>query len=141
MPRTYQSRTIPAPLESVWSRLRDFHDMSWAPNVVEQLDVIGDTGGDRPGARRALNRVFHETLLEIDDDEHRLVYSIDEGPSPVSSSEVSDYRGIVRASPDPEGNGTLVEWSSSWKAESDEAEAFCGGIYSALLEELARAFR
>lgn len=141
MPQTHQTRIVPAPPETVWARLRDFHDMSWAPNVVEQLDVVGDAAGDMPGAKRVLNGAFHETLLKIDDAEHCFIYSIDEGPSPVSSAEVSDYLGIVLLSAASDGHGTLVVWSSSWKAETDEAKEFCGRIYSALLDELANAFR
>jgi len=140
MPSTYQSRVVTAPVDEVWARLRNFHDMSWAPNVVTRCEAVGDKGPDQIGAQRVLNEAFRETLLELDDPQRTLRYSIDEGPSPVSSEEVSNYRGLVRALPSPDGRGTLVEWSSSWEADGDEAVSFCGGIYNALLDELEREF-
>jgi len=141
MPSTCQSRVVNAPVEEVWSRLRNFHDLSWAPTVVTRCEAVGDKGPDELGAKRVLNDAFHETLVELDDAGHTLRYSIDEGPSPVSSTEVSNYRGLVRASPSPDGRGTLVEWSSAWEADNDAAVSFCSGIYNALLDELEQAFR
>lgn len=35
MGRTYQSILIQAPVDRVWQAVRDFHDLSWAPDVVE----------------------------------------------------------------------------------------------------------
>lgn len=140
MPSTYQARVIDAPIDEVWSRVRNFHDLSWAPNVVTRAEAVGDRGPDEVGARRVLNDAFHETLIELDEAAHTLKYSIDEGPSPVSSKEVSNYQGIVQLSPAPEGQGTLVEWSSSWDADTEDAVSFCSGIYSALLDELKNEF-
>ena len=42
-------------------------------------------------------------------------------------------------SPSTDG-GTLVEWSSSWEAKTENAVEFCHGIYVALLNELADTF-
>lgn len=140
MPSTYQSRIIDAPIDEIWSRIRNFHDLSWAPSVVTRVEAVGDRRFDEVGARRVLNDAFHETLIELDEAAYRLEYSIDEGPSPVSSKEVSKYRGVVQLSPAPNGQGTLVEWSSSWDADSEEAVPFCSGIYGALLDELKNEF-
>jgi len=123
MPTTDQSIIVDAPVADVWSRFINFHDLSW------------------PGARRILNNVFHETLIEINSDKHFLRYSIDDGPSPVSKAEVDDYVGVVSLKPSAEGNGTLVGWTSSWESKSDDAVEFCHGIYVALLGELANSFK
>ena len=88
MPTTNQSTVIDAPIADVWSRFSDFHDLSWAPNVMTQVDKVGSVDGGSPGAKRTLNNAFHETLLEINSDEYVLKYSIDDGPSPVSKEEV-----------------------------------------------------
>jgi hypothetical protein len=139
MAQTYQSIVINAPVEDVWSHVRNFHDMSWAPNVIEKVDAVGDRKGDEAGAKRILNDAFHETLIELDDVNHTVTYSIDDGPSPVSSDDVSDYRGKVVVRPITESNeGTFVEWSSTWKGKGAEAEDFCTGIYTALLGELKK---
>lgn len=69
-----------------------------------------------------------------------LEYSIDDGPSPVSKEEVSNYRGLIKLSPAQDSDGTLVVWTSSWESRSEDAVDFCHGIYIALLNELAKSF-
>lgn len=140
MPTTNQSIVVDAPIEDVWSRFINFHNLSWAPNVISNVEKVGDVDGGIPGAKRILNNVFHETLIEINSDEYFLTYSIDDGPSPVSKAEVDNYVGVVTLGPSAEGDGTLVEWTSSWESRADDAVAFCHGIYVALLEELANSF-
>ena len=140
MPTTNQSIVVDAPIEDVWSRFIDFHNLSWAPNVISNVEKVGDVDGGIPGAKRILNNAFHETLIEINSDEYFLRYSIDDGPSPVSKAEVDNYVGVVTLGPSAEGDGTLVEWTSSWESRADDAVAFCHGIYVALLEELANSF-
>jgi hypothetical protein len=140
MPTTDQSIVVDAPIEDVWSRFINFHDLSWAPNVISNVEKVGDVDGGMPGAKRILNNAFHETLIEINSDEYFLKYSIDDGPSPVSKAEVDNYVGIVTLGPSAKGDGTLVAWSSSWESSADDAVAFCHGIYVALLEELANSF-
>ena len=134
MGQTHQSTTIAVPPEEVWDAIRNFHDMSWSPNVITSLEVVGDVGGDREGASRILNGAFHETLIEVNDAERLVRYSIDDGPSPVSKEEVSNYVGELRLS--PEGDGTFVEWSSSWERNDEAAYEFCHGIYVALLADM-----
>jgi uncharacterized protein YndB with AHSA1/START domain len=139
MGKTYQSIVVKAPTEKVWETLRDFHDLTWAPDVVSNVDVVGDKKGDQPGAKRVLNGVFHETLQALDDDNHELSYSIDEGPSPVSPDEISSYEGHVRVRSVTEGDGgTFVEWYSSWTGNDEAAAEFCHGLYAGLLEQLKK---
>ncbi len=101
---------------------------------------MGSIDGGSSGAKRVLNNAFHETLIEINSDGYVLKYSIDDGPSPVSKEEVDDYVGVVRLSPAEGSSGTLVEWSSSWDSNVNDAVEFCHGIYVALLGELAKSF-
>ena len=141
MPSTNQSIDIDASISDVWSRFNDFHDLSWAPHVITSVEKVGSINGGEVGAQRVLNNAFHETLVEIDQDKHMLRYSIDDGPSPVSKGEVSNYYGVVKLSPTTEDATTHVEWSSSWDSDADAAVAFCHGIYVALLNELAESFK
>lgn len=134
MGQTSQSTTIAVPPEEVWDAIRNFHDMSWAPNVITSLEVVGDMAGDQEGAGRILNGAFHETLIEVDDSERIVRYSIDDGPSPVSKTDVSNYVGHIQVS--PEGDGTLVEWSSQWDRNDEAAHEFCHGIYVAFLADM-----
>lgn len=94
MPSTEQSIEVDAPIAEVWRRVCNFHDMSWAPNVITSVDKVGDIDGNRIGAMRVLNKAFHETLVEINTDDYFFRYSIDDGPSPVSEEEVSNYFGV-----------------------------------------------
>lgn len=135
MGATYQSIVIDLPPDRVWTAIRDFHDMSWTPNVVTSLERVGDTPGDRPGARRVLNGVFHETLRELDDSGQEMTYSIDEAPSPISSEEISDYVGRVTVNASP-GGGSLVEWTSDWRNNDEAGYEFCHPIYLALLDDM-----
>ena len=137
MGQTYQSIVISAPVEKVWDKISNFHDLSWAAGVAEKVVVVGDKAGDQIGAKRVLNDAFHETLLEVSSIGRTIKYSIDDGPSPVSKDEVSDYVGAIRMSPITEGDGgTFVEWSSSWQGNEDACGEFCHGIYVALLAAL-----
>jgi len=139
MPFTNQSRVVSAPIDEVWARFSDFHDLSWASSVISKVEKVGDIGGGEVGAKRFVNDAFRETLLEIDNDKKTLKYSVDDGPSPLSKDEVSNYQGVVRLSSDAESGGTLVEWSSSWESDSEEAVEFCHDIYVALLDALAKS--
>lgn len=141
MPSTNQSKDIDAPISEVWSRFNNFHDLSWASNVITNVEKVGNIDGGKVGAKRILNDAFHETLVEIDNDKYMLKYSIDDGPSPVSKEEVSNYYGIVKLSSATGGNGTHVEWSSSWESNVEDAVEFCHGIYVAVLNELAESFK
>jgi len=140
MPATYQSTIVQAPAETVWQSLRDFHDMSWAAGVVEKCEAVGNRAGDQVGARRVLNDAFHETLRGLDDTTMTLRYSIDEGPSPVSSREVSNYAGTVHVVPATEDGACVVEWHSQWEAASEDGVPFCADIYKALLGRLRTHF-
>jgi Polyketide cyclase / dehydrase and lipid transport len=136
MGQTYQSITIQASPERVWTTLRGFHDMSWAPNVITGLEIIGDAASDEPGAGRVLNGAFHETLRQLNDEERTFSYSIDDGPSPVSKDDVKNYIGRVSVQEGDQEGSTTVEWSSSWEQNDESAYEFCHGIYVALLAEL-----
>ena len=141
MPSTYQSKEIDASISEVWTKFTNFHDLSWAPTVITSVEKVGNLHGGEIGAKRILNKAFHETLVAIDHDKHTLKYSIDDGPSPVSREEVSNYYGVVSLSPTENCNRTHVEWSSSWDSNVEDAVAFCQGIYFALLNELSESVK
>lgn len=140
MPSTYQSTVINTSINNIWDKLKDFHELSWAAKVLPAVEKIGDKNGDEIGAKRLLNDAFHETLTRVDPASYLIEYSIDDGPSPVSKEEVSNYRGLIQLSPAKDADGTLVVWTSSWESNSEDAVDFCHGIYIALLNELAKSF-
>ena len=91
MPKVYNSIIVPAPIEHVWSRIRNFHDFSWAPSLITSCEKVGEGDGYSAGAKRLLNGVFLDTLIAHSSTEKRMMYSLDEGPSPVSSNEIRNY--------------------------------------------------
>ena len=135
MPATHQSIKIRRPIAEVWKLISNFHDLSWAPNVVVSNENTGTISSPGIGAKRLLNGAFHETLQTFDNDAHSFSYSIDDGPSPVSKHDVSNYIGAVQLNSSEDG-GTEMVWSSSWESDSDDAIAFCQAIYVALLDDL-----
>ena len=135
MGTTHQAIAINAAAERVWAAIRNFHDMSWSKNVIQECKPVGDVPADQIGAQRLLNGAFSETLRELDDAGHMFSYSIDDGPSPISSADVKNYIGRVTVTPSEDGKGTSVEWSSSWDG-TDEAYEFCHTIYLAFLGDL-----
>ena len=139
MPSTKQSKVVNAPIDSVWKHFSDFHDVSWGAKVLASCEQVGDIAGTEIGAKRILNGAFHETLTEVDASGYSLKYSIDDGPSPVSKNDVSNYIGVIQLSLAAEG-GTLVQWDSYWDSDSEDAVEFCHGIYVALLNELADVY-
>ena len=136
----YNSCVVNAPVDRVWTALRNFHDMSWAPQVITSLEKVGDGSGDQIGAKRLLNGVFHETLCGLDDNDHVVTYSIDDGPDAVSKDNVSGYVGVVRVFSVTDGDATFVEWSSSWQDSQGGVKEFCNPIYKALLDSLKQHF-
>ena len=138
MGKTEQSITIAAPAKRIWEAVRNFHNMSWAPNVIKKCTPVGDVQGDQKGAKRVLNDAFHETLIEINDIERTIKYSIDDGPPAVSKDKVDNYVGVVKVTDDTEGS-SHVEWTSSWVSNDEETAEFCHPIYVALLEDMKRS--
>lgn len=139
MGKTYQSIVIEAPADKVWAAIRNFHDLAWAPNVITQVDTVGGKKGDEVGAGRVLNGAFHETLRGLDDEGHSFTYSIDDGPPPLSKTDMSNYVGQVSVRPVSEGGGSFVEWTSKWERKSEQTAEFCHGIYVALLGDMKKS--
>ncbi|MBI2801773.1 MAG: SRPBCC family protein [Gammaproteobacteria bacterium] len=140
MPRVYNSIVVNAPIERGWQRIADFHDFSWALSVITKCEKIGDKDGTAVGAKRLLNGSFLDSLIAYSVLEHRIMYSIDDAPSPISPAEISNYVGDLHLLPITHERKTFVEWSGQWDSKSVEAVSFMNDIYVALLRDLAAAF-
>ena len=126
---------IQGPVFKVWETIRDFHDMSWAPEVITDVKKVEDKNDSEIGAQRILNDAFHETLIKLESDEHTFSYMIDDGSNTVSGTSVLSYLGTVQLR--STGDNTLVEWSASFdSAKDNEVEDFCNPIYRALISAL-----
>jgi len=134
----YNSTVVDAPVAEVWAALRNFHEVSWAANVVNCIETEGDP--EQPGAKRVLNGVFYETLISIDDENRVCRYSIDDGPDAVSKDNVTGYVGHYAAFPITDQNKTFVLWTSTWESSGGSVAEFCNPIYQALLSDLKGHF-
>lgn len=136
----YNSTVVSAPVDKVWAKLRDFHDLSWGKGVIDSCEAVGKIPGTQIGAKRILNKAFHETLRGLDDSRRVLRYSIDDGPDAVSKDKVTNYIGEVSVFPITDTNDTFVLWTSSWEDSAGGVAAFCNPIYKALLDAVKRHF-
>ena len=132
----YNSTVVNASAGKVWATLRDFHNLSAFPNVVENVDVVGDVSGTQICAKGVLNGAFHETLLALDDNTRIIRYSIDDGPATLAKDCVNGYIGQVQVFPVTDGDAAFVLWTSSWDDSNGGVAEFCNPIYQALLRDL-----
>ncbi|KIO48408.1 SRPBCC family protein [Nitrosospira sp. NpAV] len=140
MSKVYNSIIVSAPIDRVWSRVCDFHDFSWAPSVIISCEKVGKGDGYTVGARRLLNGLFLDTLIAYSAIEKRMMYSMDEGPSPVSSREIHEYVGNLHLLPLTADDTTFVEWSGSWESGTPAAVEYMNKVYRSLLRDLAVEF-
>ena len=134
------SAVIAAPIDKVWTTIRDFHELGWSANVVEKIDVVGDARGTQIGAKRVLNDAFHETLIGLDEEARKIRYTVDDGSGAVSRDNVTGYIGQVELFPITENDTTLVLWTSSWSGGGEGTKEFCDPVYKGLLSDLKAHF-
>ncbi len=136
MGRCYNSVVVKAPVEKVWARICDFHDLSWAVGMDLKVEAVGERK-TLVGAKRVISGAFHETLVALDEAGRSFSYSIDDGPGPVAKGAVSNYVGTVRLLPVTADGSTFVEWSSRYESPNDAAVGdFCNPIYQSALKGL-----
>ena len=115
MIRVTKSTIIDAPIETVWSVLRDFNSHTvWHP-VVAQSEIEGGEPPDRVGCVRRFSlqdgaRV-REQLLSLSDREHRFTYCILEADVPLQR-----YVATVRLKPVTDRQRTFWHWQSTFRA-------------------------
>jgi len=137
----YNSTVVNAPIDKVWETVRDFHNMAWAQGMNLKVDAVGPLKGNQVGAKRIINDVFHETLVEISDRHHSLTYQITDGPGPVAKNAIKNYYGKMELHAVTDENKTFVLWTSSYDSpESGAVGELCNPIYGAALKGLKDQF-
>jgi hypothetical protein len=101
-----------AGVDEVWKLVSDFGGLLESMGVPVELSGPAGIGQERKIAMGPEPTV--ERLEELDNDAHRLVYSIQSGPVPVSN-----YLSTMQLSAVEEGR-TKLDWSSTF----DPAEGF-----------------
>jgi len=127
MPNTvYISHVIDAPIEKVWSVMRDYNDMpSYHPNIKKSI-IEGDGPSDQVGCVRRLTLAegfVRERLLSLDDEHYVFTYRIIEGTLPVRG-----YVAGVRLHRVTEGNRTFAEWWADFEVVGVDREVMIAQI-------------
>lgn len=141
MIRVTRSTVINAPIDRVWSVLRDFNShKTWHPVVAESV-IEGDEPSDRVGCVRRFRlqdgaRV-REQLLSLSDRDHRLTYCILNADIPLER-----YVATVQLKPITDGDGTFWHWQSTFRTprgrEQELAELVGKGVYESGFEGVAK---
>ena len=117
MARAYASAIIRAPIETVWSIIRDFNGLpGWAANIARSTIEDG-LDADVVGCVRSFytkdGQHIRERLLTLDDFRHTLTYNFEKPAFPVKN-----YRATVHLMPLTHGDATFAEWESSFDEKS-----------------------
>ncbi|MER8424773.1 zinc-binding dehydrogenase [Mesorhizobium sp. M1403] len=134
MVQVRQSTIIDAPIDDVWSILRDFNGHErWHPAIsfseIEGGDPVDAVGSVRH-FRLADGGELREQLLALSDKDFRLAYCLLEAPLPLMG-----YVASIQLKPVTDGNATFWEWRSEFHPPTHRREELVKlvseGIYQA----------
>jgi uncharacterized protein YndB with AHSA1/START domain len=127
MPTVTISSVIEAPVEEVWARIRDFNGLpGWHPRMVESHIEDGKAATDIGCVRNfkvVTGATVRERLLEFSDADFLVSYSIIETPQPISN-----HKATLRLSRVTDGDRTFAEWTATFDAPADQADAVAKGM-------------
>jgi len=114
MVEVVRSTVVPAPIDRVWSVLRDFnshHD--WHP-AVRESQIENGLRSDEVGCVRRFSLAdgaeLREQLLRLSDSDHSYTYCILDAPIPLY-----DYVATVTLKPVTDADATFWEWRSRFR--------------------------
>lgn len=122
MARAYASIILKAPVETVWSFVRDFNGLSsWAPAVAKSKIEDG-LDADVVGCIRSFHTHdgthIRERLLSLDDARYTFTYNFEKPAFPVRN-----YIATLQLYPVTHTDQTFAEWSATFdEAQEDEGK-------------------
>ena len=122
MARAYASAIIKAPVETVWSLIRDFNGLpGWAVGIVDSK-IEGGLDSDVVGCVRSFHTDdgthIRERLLTLDDARYTFTYNFEKPAFPVKN-----YIATIRLMPVTHGDATFAEWEANFdEAPGDEGK-------------------
>ena len=134
MIRVTRSTVLNAPINRVWSVLRDFNShTAWHPVVAESV-IEGDEASDRVGCVRRFRlrdgARIREQLLSLSDRDHRITYCIVDADVPLER-----YVATIQLKPVTDGDGTFWHWQSTFRPprgrEQELADMVGNDVYEA----------
>jgi uncharacterized protein YndB with AHSA1/START domain len=127
MPTVAISSVIDAPVEKVWARIRDFNGLpDWHPRMTESHIEDGKAATELGCVRNfkvVTGATIRERLLELSDDDFVVSYSIIETPQPISN-----HKATLRLRRVTDGDRTFAEWTATFDAPADQADAVAKGM-------------
>ena len=141
MARAYASIVLKAPVETVWSLIRDFNGLPrWAP-AVASCEIEGGGDSDVVGCMRSLRTKdgieVRERPLTLDDANHSFTYNFEKPAYPVRN-----YIATTRLYPVTHTDETFAEWEAIFdEAAGDEGKyerIIARDVFSANFANLAK---
>jgi hypothetical protein len=131
--KVYRSAVINAPVERVWSEIRDFNALPrWHPRISESRIEEG-LPADKVGCVRNFKLqsgdVIREKLLALSDYDYACTYAILESPMGVQN-----YIATLRLMPVTDGNRTFAEWSAEFDCPPEHEQELVEGIGGAVFQ-------
>ncbi|HZT66833.1 MAG TPA: SRPBCC family protein [Acidimicrobiales bacterium] len=120
-----ESAELGAGVDEVWKLVGDF------TGLIEAMGVPVESSGQGIGQTRKIPfgaEPTVERLEELDDQAHRVVYSIVEAPLPVR-----DYRSTMQLSPAGEGR-TRLDWTGTFEVAPGASEEDTVGVVRAIYQ-------
>jgi uncharacterized protein YndB with AHSA1/START domain len=120
MARAYASTILKAPVETVWSLVRDFNGLpKWAPGITKSKIEDG-LDSDVVGCVRSFHTRdgghIRERLLTLDDASYTFTYNFEKPAFPVKN-----YIATVRLYPVTHTDRTFAEWEAGFDEAPDDA--------------------
>ena len=122
MARAYASIILKAPVETVWSVVRDFNGLpTWAPAIAKSK-IEGGLDADVVGCVRSFHAHdgghIRERLLMLDDARHTFSYNFEKPAFPIKN-----YIATLRLYPVTQTDHTFAEWEAHFdEAPGDEGK-------------------
>ncbi|HEU0118192.1 MAG TPA: SRPBCC family protein [Alphaproteobacteria bacterium] len=141
MARSCVSDIIAAPVDKVWSVVRDFGNLDYFAEAESCRLGDGETGSTVGAVRTVYLKSglsAQERLLGLDDYYYRATYALIDNPK----FAYTGYVATLQLTPLTTASATLLEWSASYEvAESDRADvaAFLEqGVYEKCIAGIKR---
>jgi uncharacterized protein YndB with AHSA1/START domain len=122
MARAYASAIIKAPIETVWSVVRNFNGLpNWAVGIADSK-IEGGLDADVVGCVRSFHTTdgthVRERLLTLDDARHTFTYNFEKPAFPIKN-----YIATIRLMPVTHTDTTFAEWEANFdEAPGDEGK-------------------
>ena len=142
--RVIRSTIIDAPIERVWSVMRDFNSHDQWHDVVDTSRIEAGEKSDQVGCVRNFTlkdgNHIREQLLTLDDRHYKSTYCIVEATVPLQR-----YVATVTLKPVTDGKRTFWHWESTFATppgmERELSDMVAQGVYEAGFENLRKHLR